>query len=135
MNKYDATIIPVVRGDDAQGYSTGSVWVDVTNDKSYICVDASAGAAIWKKFTFDQDLNTTDEVTFNRVIFETRTNNNIRLGLNNSLSYQVIGAIVVGTSSSSISSQDYSIAIGNNAKDIGIEGIAIGSLNEVTASN
>lgn len=41
------TAAPGVGEDSADGYQPGSIAVDVTNDKAYICVDASAGAAIW----------------------------------------------------------------------------------------
>ena len=47
LNKLDATAAPTTGDDTGDGYSVGSVWVDVTNDKAYICVDASSGAAVW----------------------------------------------------------------------------------------
>jgi len=43
------TAAPVVGDDSADGYQPGSIAVDVTNDRAYICVDASAGAAVWKE--------------------------------------------------------------------------------------
>ena len=46
-NKYDATSAPTAGDDTNDGYSVGSVWVDVTADRFYVCVDASAGAAVW----------------------------------------------------------------------------------------
>jgi hypothetical protein len=50
VNKLDATVAPAVTDDnDPGGYSVGSIWIDVTADKSYICVDNSAGAAVWKE--------------------------------------------------------------------------------------
>lgn len=49
-NKLDATVAPAVTDDDDPGgYSVGSLWIDVTADKSYVCVDNSAGAAVWKE--------------------------------------------------------------------------------------
>jgi len=42
-----ATAAPVATDDSNAGYSVGSKWIDVTNDKSYICVDATVGSAIW----------------------------------------------------------------------------------------
>ena len=48
-----ATAAPVVGDDDADGYSAGSLWVDITNDRTYICLDASTGAAVWNDFTDD----------------------------------------------------------------------------------
>ena len=50
LNKYDATTAPAVTDDSGDGYSVGSIWVDVTGDAAYICVDASVGAAVWNPF-------------------------------------------------------------------------------------
>ena len=47
--KKDATTAPTVNDDSGDGYSYGSIWVDRTNDKSYICVDPTPGAAIWNQ--------------------------------------------------------------------------------------
>lgn len=47
LDKRDATIAPAVGNDNTQGYAVGSVWIDVTGDDSYTCVDASTGAAVW----------------------------------------------------------------------------------------
>jgi hypothetical protein len=46
---YDATVAPGVGDDSADGYSVGSVWIDVTNDKAYVCLDATVGAAVWQE--------------------------------------------------------------------------------------
>lgn len=45
------TAAPGVGDDTADGYQPGSLAVDVTNDRAYVCVDASAGAAVWKKIS------------------------------------------------------------------------------------
>ncbi len=51
-NKLDATVAPAVTDDnDPGGYSVGSLWFDVTADKAYVCLDNSAGAAVWKEIT------------------------------------------------------------------------------------
>jgi hypothetical protein len=50
LNKLDATAAPAVTDDSGDGYSVGSVWIDVTGDDAYICVDATAGAAVWIPF-------------------------------------------------------------------------------------
>lgn len=47
-NNFAATAPPAVGDDAADGYTVGSLWIDVTNDKAYICVDTTAGAAVWK---------------------------------------------------------------------------------------
>jgi hypothetical protein len=52
-NKYDATTAPTGGDDSADGYAVGSVWVNVNTDKSYICLDASVNAAVWKEITVD----------------------------------------------------------------------------------
>lgn len=44
-----ATAAPTTGDDDADGYSIGSLWVDVTNDVTYQCVDSTTGAAVWKQ--------------------------------------------------------------------------------------
>lgn len=46
-NEYAKTAAPTANDDSGDGYSVGSMWVDTTNDKVYICVDATATAAIW----------------------------------------------------------------------------------------
>jgi len=48
-NKFDATAAPTVNDDTSTGFSVGSTWIDVTNDKAYNCVDATAGAAVWNE--------------------------------------------------------------------------------------
>lgn len=49
-NKTDATTAPTTTDDNTQGYAPGSIWVDVTNDLFYACVDASTSAAVWTNF-------------------------------------------------------------------------------------
>jgi hypothetical protein len=47
INNYTATAAPTVNDDSGDGYAVGSVWIDVTNDKAYICVDDTLAAAVW----------------------------------------------------------------------------------------
>jgi len=49
--KTDATAAPAVTNDITEGYAVNSIWIDVTNDKAYICVDATDGAAVWIEIT------------------------------------------------------------------------------------
>ncbi len=46
-DKVDATVAPTATNDSGEGYSVGSLWLNVTTDIGYLCIDASAGAAIW----------------------------------------------------------------------------------------
>jgi hypothetical protein len=50
LNKYDATTAPTANDDSGDGYDVGSVWIDVTGDDAYICVDATLTAAVWNPF-------------------------------------------------------------------------------------
>lgn len=43
------TAAPGVSDDSAAGYEVGSVWVNATLDQAYVCLDASAGAAVWRE--------------------------------------------------------------------------------------
>jgi len=49
--KLDATQAPTINNDVDEGYAVGSVWVDVTNDKGYLCLDNTDGAAVWTEVT------------------------------------------------------------------------------------
>ena len=51
INKTDATNAPTTGDDSNDGYAIGSIWVDVTNDVLYVCVDATPTAAIWQRYT------------------------------------------------------------------------------------
>lgn len=55
QNKFDATVAPAVSNDSSEGYSVGSVWIDITGDESYKCIDASVGAAAWAKTSLTTD--------------------------------------------------------------------------------
>ena len=49
--KMDGTAAPAVTDDGEHGYGIGSRWYDLTNDAEYVCLDTTAGAAVWKKTT------------------------------------------------------------------------------------
>lgn len=51
LNKWDATTAPTANEDSGDGYAVGSRWIDTTNDKEYICLDASVAAAVWTETT------------------------------------------------------------------------------------
>lgn len=44
-----ATTAPTASDDVTQGYSPGSMWVDISAGQVYWCADASAGAAVWRQ--------------------------------------------------------------------------------------
>lgn len=48
LSKYNATVPPTVDDDSGDGYGVGSRWVDITHKKSWICISASLGAAVWQ---------------------------------------------------------------------------------------
>jgi len=50
-NKIDATQAPTVDNDIDEGYAVRSLWFDVTNDKGYICLDITDGAAVWTEIS------------------------------------------------------------------------------------
>jgi len=59
----NATEAPAVTDDTTEGYEVNSVWTDITNDKSYVCVDATEDNAVWIEITITQlsdlsDVNT-----------------------------------------------------------------------------
>ena len=51
LNKWDGTAAPGTSDDDSAGYAVGSRWIDTTNAKEYVCLDASTGAAVWTETT------------------------------------------------------------------------------------
>lgn len=50
-NNLAATAAPAVTDDSNAGYAIGSRWADTTNDKEYVALDVSVGAAVWKETT------------------------------------------------------------------------------------
>lgn len=49
---FSATAAPTATDDanDSPAYEAGSLWMDVSNNKAYICKDATAGSADWDEF-------------------------------------------------------------------------------------
>ena len=62
VSTYNKTTPPTVNDDSTDGYSVGSVWADITNDKIYVCVDSTDTAAVWKETTS----NTATDLSFTR---------------------------------------------------------------------
>lgn len=48
---YSETSAPTVNDDSGDGFAIGSIWIDVTANKAYICLDNTASAAVWTETT------------------------------------------------------------------------------------
>jgi hypothetical protein len=48
---FTATAAPTAGDDSGDGYEVGSMWLDVTNNKAYICLDNTLAAAVWVDIT------------------------------------------------------------------------------------
>lgn len=48
LDNCTATVAPAGTDDAGDGYSVGSWWYDVTADRAYVCVDSTAGTAVWR---------------------------------------------------------------------------------------
>jgi len=51
LNNIAGTTAPVATDDSGDGYTVWSLWMDTTNDKAYILVDSTVGAAVWVEVT------------------------------------------------------------------------------------
>lgn len=47
VNNLGAATDPGATNDISQGYTVGSVWVNSTGQRSWTCIDSTAGAAVW----------------------------------------------------------------------------------------
>ncbi len=72
-NNIAATTAPVVGDDDADGYAIGSKWFDTTNDVSYVCLDASTGAAVWESTSVQAASTTVAGISEYATVTETNT--------------------------------------------------------------
>lgn len=50
-NARDQVTSPGVGDDQERGFLVGSRWWDTTNNKEYVCMDKTTGAAVWKETT------------------------------------------------------------------------------------
>jgi hypothetical protein len=48
LDNFSATAAPTANDDSSIGYSYGSIWIDTTNQKSYINVNPAVGASTWQ---------------------------------------------------------------------------------------
>ncbi len=47
LNNFAAVTNPGITDDSAAGYAVGSIWLNVTLDIAFKCLDSSVGAAVW----------------------------------------------------------------------------------------
>ena len=55
FNNYYATTAPGATNDSAEGYSVGSKWYNSVTKETYVCSDATEGAAVWDDATVTAD--------------------------------------------------------------------------------
>ncbi len=48
-NNFDAEVAPNETNDITEDYSQGSQWINILNNKTYICTDNTTGSAVWKR--------------------------------------------------------------------------------------
>jgi hypothetical protein len=51
LDNLTATAAPTANEDSGDGYEVGSLWIDVTGDAAYYCVDSTVAAAVWLNLT------------------------------------------------------------------------------------
>lgn len=51
------TTDPTASDDNTAGYSIGSYWINTSSDDSFVCLDASTGAAVWGELAFRNQAN------------------------------------------------------------------------------
>jgi len=130
-NKLDATANPTIANDSSQDYAVGSVWINVSTDKIFICVDNTSNAAQWRQVVANDGLKIVPETT-----------NTIDIG-SSSLKYKDLhlagNALVGGTlgvtglstlaSLNSTTSTLGSVTVGGAGNNGSINGVVIGSTN------
>ena len=133
-NKLDATANPTIANDSSQDYAVGSVWINVSTDKIFICVDNTSNAAQWMQVVANDGLKIVPETT-----------NTIDIG-SSSLKYKDLhlagNALVGGTlgvtglstlaSLNSTTSTLGSVTVGGAGNNGSINGVVIGSTNPST---
>jgi hypothetical protein len=66
-----STINPTINDDINSNYSVGSRWINLSNDKEFVCLNAIPGSAIWKETT---EINTISNIGITGVgIFKQKT--------------------------------------------------------------
>ena len=62
-NKLDATANPTIANDNSQNYAVGSIWINVSTDKIFICVNSTSNAAQWRQIVANDGLKIVPETT------------------------------------------------------------------------
>lgn len=68
------TAAPAVTDDINSEYNVGSQWIDVTNDRAYISVDSTVGAAVWVETTAGAGGGDPDQNLFSTIAGDAGTN-------------------------------------------------------------
>jgi len=109
---FAATAAPVGSDDSTQGYTVGSMWIDLTNDQSYICVDSTATTAVWNKVL--DDTTVTDHTLLSNI--GTKTHAQIDNHIVDGTIHYVQSAISI-TESQISDLQSYSLTTHNHTLD------------------
>ena len=67
INKIDATVAPATTNDNLQGYVPGSIWINVTNGRTYRCIGNATSAAVWREEVMVQSGNQITPIATNTV--------------------------------------------------------------------
>jgi len=47
LDNLEAAAAPGATNDGTEGYGVGSIWIDLTADLAYVCVDSTEDTAVW----------------------------------------------------------------------------------------
>ena len=130
-NKLDATSNPTIANDSSQNYAVGSVWINVSADKIFICVDNTSNAAQWRQIVANDGLKIVPETT-NTIDIGSSTLQYKDLHLaGNALVGGTLGVTGLSTLASlnSTTSTLGSVTVGGAGNNGSINGVVIGSTN------
>ena len=130
-NKLDATANPTIANDSSQNYAVGSVWINVSTDKIFICVDNTSNAAQWRQIVANDGLKIVPETT-NTIDIGSSTLKYKDLHLaGNALVGGTLGVTGLSTLASlnSTTSTLGSVTVGGAGNNGSINGVVIGSTN------
>jgi len=83
QKRIETTVDPTVNDDSGSGYAVNDLWTNTTDDTSWICVDATATAAVWKPIALTKTGTAAPAVApdFVGQVFLDTTNENIYIGI------------------------------------------------------